>query len=144
MAALQSTEPVLDEETYDDTDFYELLLRDLIESNSTADRAPTPVDPLEYPSRVTPSSARRALLDDPRPPVGCTGETGRGTGRVVLPVMPLRTLRTAEYHRYGLVPTLHTHPTRLGRGRCRHDAAGPRASQAANPPPQGPEPHIAY
>ena len=82
MAALQSTEPVLDEETYDDTDFYELLLRDLIESNSTADRAPTPVDPLEYPSPprvpITPSSARRALLDDPRPPVGCTRETGRG------------------------------------------------------------------
>ena len=77
MAALQSTEPVLDEETYDDTDFYELLLRDLIESNSTADRAPTPVDPLEYPSPprvpavlswmipVRPSAALGRLVEGP-------------------------------------------------------------------------------
>jgi hypothetical protein len=72
MAALQSTEPVLDEETYDDTDFYELLLRDLIESNSTADRAPTPVDPLEYPSPprvpITPSSTHHPLECPPCSP----------------------------------------------------------------------------
>ena len=142
MAALQSTEPVLDEETYDDTDFYELLLRDLIESNSTADRAPTLSTPsrtqVESPPQVpavlswTISVRPSAALARPVEDRSCC-----------VPVMPLITLRTAEYHRYGLVPTLHTHPTRLCRGRCRHDAAGPRASQAANPPPQGPEPHIA-
>ena len=56
---MQSTEPVLDEETYDDTDFYELLLRDLIESNSTADRAPT---------LSTPSSAHHPLECPPCSP----------------------------------------------------------------------------